>query len=522
MHRLANATLIACCLLVGLPTAASAHLITEQYRAPLPLVAYIVGAALAVAMSFAFVMLRVRRPPPAGVASPVEPVVHEVPRWLRTGLGAIGLLGWAWVVVQGLFGGQDATADAGAILVWVYGWIGIAVLSALVGPAWSWLDPFSTLHRLLATAGTRLGLTGGEPEYRPYPQRWGTWPAVIGFLVVVWLELVALVTAGRMLGLAVLAYTFFTLAGMSWFGRATWRARGEVFSVWFGLLGRLAPLALVGEPEHGRVQRRPFASGLAERDWSTAAIVLLSVATGAIIYDGLSQTGLYVNLFGSVDLVGLPPTVLHTLIMLAFLGLLVALVLWVARLVGRQAIGAGLLPVAVGYLLAHYSVALLIEGQLIVRALNDPLARGDSLLGPQWALYEAQLFVPISLVWSFQLAAVVGGHVLGAWAGHSALERRSDLGAWREVTLAGLMVVLTSVTLWSLGQEVIVEDETAGLPQTATIEPGLDQRAVSSAASTVLMMASLRTASSRNSATPAETDTLKGVPRSSGTASSRT
>ena len=39
-------------------------------------------------------------------------------------------------------------------------------------------------------------------------------------------------------------YTAFTLAMMAQFGRDEWRSQGETFTVWFRLLGRLAPFAL--------------------------------------------------------------------------------------------------------------------------------------------------------------------------------------------------------------------------------------------------------------------------------------
>ena len=57
------------------------------------------------------------------------------------------------------------------------------------------------------------------------------------------------------------------------------------------------------------------------------------------------------------------------------------LVVAVAGRVGRTAMGAGLVPVAVGYLVAHYLTYLLTEGQRIVVALSDPLQQGWDLLG---------------------------------------------------------------------------------------------------------------------------------------------
>jgi hypothetical protein len=65
-------------------------------------------------------------------------------------------------------------------------------------------------------------------------------------------------------------------------------------------------------------------------------------------------------------------------------------------------------------------------------------------------------FLPAAIVWSIQLAAVVGGHVVGAWAGHAAMtEETGDARPLAQLPLAALMVVLTSLTLWSLGQAVL-------------------------------------------------------------------
>ncbi len=179
------------------------------------------------------------------------------------------------------------------------------------------------------------------------------------------------------------------------------------------------------------------------------------LATGAIIYDGLSQTQIYFDLFGGINLFGLP-ILRDTIIMAAFLGGLVAIVLLVARRLNTAALCAGLLPVAVGYLVAHYLSYLLVDGQRIIAAINDPLLRGDNLLPLDLAFYEPSVFLPAAVLWSIQLAAVVGGHVVGAWAGHAALaEDGGHAEPLRQLPLAALMVVLTSLTLWSLGQAIL-------------------------------------------------------------------
>src|SRR6185312_10669195 len=125
-----------------LPVAAAAHQLTQRYASPLPLGAYVLGAATAVALSFAFVLLR------SGAAPSERPTSErslEVPRWLRGLLQALGLVGWVWVVLQGITGGVEDAADAPSLILWIYGWVGLSLVSAFVGPAWRWIDPFTTI-----------------------------------------------------------------------------------------------------------------------------------------------------------------------------------------------------------------------------------------------------------------------------------------------------------------------------------------------------------------------------------------
>jgi hypothetical protein len=430
------------------PAVVAAHSLNVTYQSRLPLVVYLAGAAITVALSFAFVMLadiRAEAPPPAGPGK-------LPPTWLRYGLRAIGLIGWTWIIVQGILGGQSA-GEVKTLFLWVYGWVGIAIVSSLLFPIWHWLDPFATLYDIGARAARAAGIKGWEPA--DYPAVLARWPAAIGLVFIVWLELVGQVNGTRMLFVVLAGYTAFTLAMMAQFGRDAWRKDGETFSVWFGLLGRLAPWAV--DLETGKVRRRPFATGLLGGGWTRLDIVIIGIGTGSILFDGLSQTTPWFSVFGA------PDVPIKTLQLLGFLGIIVIAALPVARLVGVSATGAGLLPIAAGYLIAHYFTYLLIDGQRIIVAIADPLQQGWDLGGFGWAFFEPNSsFLPPGLVWTVQIAAVVGGHMLGAWAGHVTFRAEHEAeetvtGRRREVPLAVIMVALTTLTLWSLGQTLVVE-----------------------------------------------------------------
>lgn len=468
VRRAVALTSVATLLTAIAPATAAAHSLTGRYESPLPLWAYLAGAALAVGLSFAIVLLREGVPTDAMPVSALPERMRRVPRWLAVGLRALGLIAWLWIMAQGIVGSTNSDSDVSSLFVWTYGWVVLPILCALIGPVWDLLDPFVTLHDLGASLLRRLGIRSWAKA--AYPERLDVWPAVIGFFVFVWLELVLqFARGGRPLALIVFAYTAFTLVMMAQFGRDAWRRRGETFTVWFDTVGRLAPLAWVEGETRRLVRRRPFGSGLIDASWTRARVALVAVATGAILFDGISQTQIW------FEAVGTPGVAIATVQLALFLGLVTAAALAVARVVGLAAMGAGLVPIALGYLLAHYITSVLLDSQRIVTALSDPFQLGWNLLGTTG--YEPDdSWLPGAAAWGLQLLAVVGGHVLGAWFGHraavieaaqaatpgpkrhSAADRAAEAiraTRLRQVPLAVLMVCLTALTLWSLGQNIV-------------------------------------------------------------------
>jgi hypothetical protein len=435
---------------LAFPAPAFGHELVGRLESPLPLVVYLAGAAIAVALSFAFVLLRDVRAPELGA-----PRFARAPGWLVNGFRGAGLIAWLWIVAQTIVGGASA-ASVAPLFLWVYGWVGVAILSAFVAPVWRWLDPFSTLFDIGATVARRLDIAGWAPA--SYPARLGAWPAAAGMVFFVGLELVY---PGNALGLVLIAYTVLTLLGMANVGRDTWRSEAETFGVWFGLLNRMAPFGPAPGDDPRLMVRRSFGAGLVTGDWTTPKLVIVAIGVASILFDGLSQTQAWFDVFG------FPALPIATLELLAFLGIVVGIALLVARFVGLAAVGAGLLPIAIGYLVAHYLTYLLGDGQLIVVALSDPLQLGWDLFGT--AFYEADYawMSPLA-VWTVMLLGVVGGHMVGAWSGHVVANRPTARDARRaarvrQIPLAFLMVGLTATTLWSLGQAIVQEQPPASI-----------------------------------------------------------
>jgi hypothetical protein len=431
----------------------AAHGLSGVYDAPLPLAVYVLGAAVAVGLSFVFAFLS------QGTWRPRDPEpLRRVPRAVVLVLRAVGLVAWLWIIAQLIVGGSSS-AEVGSLFTWVFGWVGLAIVCAVLGPVWSWLDPFTTIHELGSAIGARLGRSRGARDADLSGV--ARWPAVGLFVALVWLELAYL---RANMGLVVLGYTVLTLVGMTVYGRDVWRRHAEVFSVWFGVLGRLAILAPAGAYGSRDVRRQHVPDGLLGHDWDRSLVTLVAVSVAAILYDGLSQTEPFYELFG------LPAIAGSTVLLLGFLAIVAGLALALTRSVGLVAVGAGLLPISVGYLIAHYLTFLLGDGQRLVIAVSDPFQLGWDLFGT--AFYEPSIaWLAPSIAWTVMFVAVVGGHVLGAWAGHlgAVREARATTHVRRaQVPLALLMVGLTTLTLWSLGQNVISTQEEDGTVAAST------------------------------------------------------
>src|SRR5581483_6309372 len=107
----------------------------------------------------------------------------------RLRLGAVGLALslslLAVIVVGGLFGAQLFGDNPATVVVWVDFWVGLGVVSALVGNIWDFLSPLSQAGRLLDRF-----LAGRGAARRRYPGWLGVWPAVVLLLCWSWAELV--------------------------------------------------------------------------------------------------------------------------------------------------------------------------------------------------------------------------------------------------------------------------------------------------------------------------------------------
>ena len=111
-----------------------------------------------------------------------------------------------------------------------------------------------------------------------------------------------------------------------------------------------------------------------------------------------------------------------------------------------------LIPIAAGYLVAHYFSLLAYNGQDLWRLANDPLGDGSDLFGGADAAIDYGV-VSATGIWYVQVGALVVGHVAALVLAH---DRALELyGSAREATrsqvvMLVLMVAFTCLGLWLL------------------------------------------------------------------------
>ncbi len=453
------------------PAPAFAHAVGDRYDLPLPVHLYILGGALTVALSFAVVALVVRAHRPAPVSfgvsrrQPASPALSIISRILQ----ALGLAFFLLAITTGLFGEQHPARNMATTLVWIAWWIGLAFVAAFVADLWPHLNPWRTTARLAARIAARFGRA--RPPL-PYPRRWAEWPAVAWLLAFVSFELVyPSPSHPRTIAIAALVYSLATFAGMALFGRETWLRRGEAFTVFFATLGRFAPIRWHG----GAVRFRLWGAGLTRPvplSRSMVAFILLMLA--AVLFDGFLGTGLWRLIERGVrsllpygaDREGMIAATLSLFgLWLAFLGAY-DLASWaMARAAGAgmggRAIASrfalSLVPIGVGYNLAHNLSYLLVQGQAMAALLSDPFGIGWNLFGT--AHWQPEIgIIDAGAIWAVALLAIVGGHLISVYLAHVAALRlfaRRGTALRALVPMTILMVLYTAVSLTVIAEPLV-------------------------------------------------------------------
>jgi hypothetical protein len=437
---------------------------------PVPRYVFFYGAASVLVISFAALAFLWRRPVLAQRAAgrPLPPAVQRIllSTTLRVLGGALSFALLAFVWLGALVGRDDSGANFTPTFAYVYFWIGLALVVAVVGNIWPVLSPWQAAAEGTGWVLRKLGLND-RPAFE-YPEGLGRWPAALLLLLFVTLELsYPNPSDPRALALAIAIYSVLTWAGAAAFGSKAWFENGDGFAVYFRLLSRISPF---GRREDGQLVVRTPLSGLSVRDPTPGMVAFVAVMLGSTFFDGFSRSSIWQNRYYDVqvdlldrpdlaDLVGQLMTVGGLLVAITVIGLAFrAAIQGTETIAGSRSLTQdfvdSLIPIALVYVIAHYFSLLLYQGEVGYRLLSDPWGRGWDLFGTRDFQPNFTFLTPHT-IWYVQVAALVIGHVAGLAVAHDravGLFRSSRTALWTQYPVLVLMVLYTVGGLWVLSQ----------------------------------------------------------------------
>lgn len=431
-------------------TTVFAHGVGGGKDLPIPFQFAVVGAAWALLISFVVMAFAWRQSRFRGDESGVP-----LPRWVATIIDAratvviVRILGLAFTALflAALIGGPDRLTNPAFGVFYVLVWVGIVPASLLFGHIWRLASPVRLLHAGLS----RLLRTDPDQGLATMPGWVGYWPAALGLTSFVWLELVYpnstfLASVRGWLAL----YVVVLLAGSVAFGRR-WFAHADPFEVFSSLVARMSPFGR--RADGALVVRNPLDNldGLPARPGLVAVVAVLFGSTG---FDSFSESPFWTSYTQSVEVDGV---LLDTAALLGFV-----LVVAVTFSVATMAVGGlghierrrlprtfahSVVPIIVGYFVAHYLTLFYETGQQTVAQLSDPLGTGADILGTADMGVNFFLTLHPTALAVTKVLAVVVGHLLAAISAHDRAVRVLPRG--RE--LVGQLPLLLVMVFYTSG-----------------------------------------------------------------------
>lgn len=433
------------------------HGIGGSQDLPISLPFALAGGSAALAVSFIVLALAWRQPrfDAARQGLVVWPWLARAvdDGWLAWPLRVLGLVATAYVGWAAL-AGPDNLANPTFGVVYVLLWVGLVPASLLLGPVYKAVNPVRTVHLVLSK------LTGGDPSHGVLVlPRWvGLWPASLGLLTFVWLELVSPdANYLWMIRLWFAAYFAVLIIGAALFGDR-WISAADPFEAYSTLVGHLS---VFGHRDDGvLVVRNPLVNldGMAPQP---GLVATLGVLLGSTAFDSFQDSIAWLRFSQKLTVQEVP---LNTLALVAFCAAVAALFAFATMLTPAvtdidhrsvpRRFAHSLVPIVVGYVVAHYLSYFVEVGQQTAIYLSDPMVEGANLLGTADLQVNYWLSLHPTLLAVVKVVSIVTGHVLGVVAAHDRamklLPRRDQLTGQLPLlfvmvgfTIGGLYLLLT-------------------------------------------------------------------------------
>ncbi len=404
----------------GAGGAISAHGLGGAKDLPIPSELAIAGAVAALVISFTVLAVAWREPrydaATSGRPAPawLDRLVSS--RALAVSARVLGMAFFLYVGAAAVFG-KDSLTNPFLGTFYVLLWVGLVPASLLFGEFFKAVSPARTIAMLFARIS---GVPEGQGLYA-YPARLGYWPAAAGLFAFVWLELVY--PGSTDLGpvrLWVAAYLGIMLIGSAVWG-TTFLARADPFEVYSSLV---AKLSVWGRRDGALVIRSPLAN-LDTLVARPGLVAVVGILFGSTAFDSFRESTPWLKLVQSMSASRVLPDTLALVCFSAGVALVLTLATMATGVTSetpRRALpdlfAHSVVPIIVGYIVAHYLTYFFEYGQLTIIQLSDPFTRGDDYLGTADLAVNYWLSMHPTFLAVTKVVAVALGHVVGVVAAH--------------------------------------------------------------------------------------------------------
>lgn len=460
------------------PTTIYAHAFGQQYNLPVPFWLYLYGAAATIVASFILISYfasnkKISTHNPNLELSAYKAFKIFTNRFVISCFKIFTVFLFLLSILTGLFGTSNPILNFNMTFFWVVFVLGLTYLTFVFGNVYNFINPWKVVVSWFEnyTGKKIVGIF-------KYPQRLGYFPALIVYFLFIWLELFANTTPFS-LSITLAIYSLVNLTGALLWGKSDWFKYCEFFSVFFYLIGKIAPIKYENSTFY---LRPPFIESIEKKIDHVSLIFFIIFMLSSTAYDGFKSTAQWLKfsailiepslstIFGRDEYMILQGSRTLGLILSLFLFLyLYFFFIYLAKLFSKSAeslkelsqlFAATLIPIDLAYNIAHYYTLILTQGQSIIKLISDPFGFGWNIFNT--AGYKQNLaIVNAAFTWHSQVAVIVLGHIAGVYLSHLVALKvfpSAKKAAISQLPMLFLMLFYTMIGLWILSQPIVSEN----------------------------------------------------------------
>lgn len=385
--------------------------------------------------------------------------------WIRYFQNCFSTLSLIFILVLllfGWYGSRDPLSNPLSLYIWTLWFIGFPILQIIFGNLWSFLNPWVGIIKI-------LNLNRGFFILR---EKYYYLPAIFGFLIFSLFMLVFLSPNDpAILANVVFFYLIFNFIFIIFFGEK-WLEKAECFTIFFSYLSKLSLIWF----SNSKVFVGFFGARLTNISFLPIAFsIFICTILATLSFDGLNETFWWFKIINvnplefhgrsSVYLentLGLICFVIFLFFVFSFVNFIGLFFIGQSKktfqIVGIQSIS--LLPIALGYHVAHYLTSFIVDIQYVASTITDPLNVGDDYFN-FGIIYETTGFFntieTVNLIWIIQGSAIVIGHVLAVLLSHKIcyqyLNKNREIFI-SQIPISCFMICYTFLGLWILSSPI--------------------------------------------------------------------